>query len=237
MSESSRSRRTVRSFVRRAGRMTDSQRRALEESWPLYGIEAGEDVLDLDKLFGRAAPRVLEIGFGDGETLVQSAAQNPAVDFVGVEVHEPGVGHCLIKVRETGIDNLRLIVGDALEVLRQQIGDATLARINLLFPDPWPKKRHHKRRIVQPEFLELAARKLSAGGDLFIATDWADYARHIDEVASQSPAFRLVERREHAGDQPIDRYRTKFETRGVRRGHRIWDWRLSQIQGPVCENT
>lgn len=220
--------RTVRSFVRRAGRMTDSQRRALDESWPLYGVDAGEGALDLDSLFGRAAPRVLEIGFGNGETLVQSAAQNPALDFIGVEVHEPGAGHCLIKAREAGIQNLRLIMGDAVEVLRQQISDGALARINLLFPDPWPKKRHHKRRIVQPEFLELAARKLSAGGDLFIATDWADYARHIDEVASQAPAFRLVERREHGGDQPIDRHRTKFETRGVRRGHRIWDWRFSR---------
>ena len=218
--------RTIRSFVRRAGRLTPPQHRALQELWPDYGVEFAACPLDFDALFGRAAPVVLEIGFGNGETLVSAAALCPDLDFIGVEVHEPGIGHCLILAREAGITNLRVIAHDAIEVLRDQVPDGSLSRINLLFPDPWPKKRHHKRRIVQSAFLELAALKLAPGGSLHIATDWADYADHIDETLAASDLFELDERREHSGDRPLDRQTTKFEARGLKRGHRIWDWRF-----------
>jgi tRNA (guanine-N7-)-methyltransferase len=204
--------------------LTESQQRALNELWPRYGIHFRDELLDLDLVFGRTAGRVLEIGFGNGDTLVDAATEHPEQDFIGIEVHEPGIGHCLIRAREAGIDNLRIIDHDAIEVLQRQIPDGSISRINLLFPDPWPKKRHHKRRIVQPRFLELAARKLCAGGALFIATDWADYAGHIDEVLRADSHFTVADNREHAGDQALDRQTTKFEARGLRKGHRIRDW-------------
>ncbi len=217
--------RTVRSFVRRAGRLTPSQRRALEELWPKYGIEFAPSPLDMKALFGRDAVRVFEIGFGNGDTLVDLAAEMPDHDFIGVEVHEPGVGHCLIRIREAGILNLRVIAHDAIEVLEHMIPRGSLARINLYFPDPWPKKRHHKRRIVQPRFLDLCANALVAGGTLHIATDWENYAEHIDETLGACGRFVLDERRQHDGDKPLERPQTKFERRGLRHGHRICDWR------------
>jgi tRNA (guanine-N7-)-methyltransferase len=219
-------RRTIRSFVRRAGRMTPSQHRAIGELWPAFGIDYAAATLDFDRVFGRRAQRVLEIGFGNGETLVQQAQENPQLDFIGVEVHEPGIGHCLIAARAADIDNLRLIAHDAVEVLSGQVPHDSLDRINLYFPDPWPKKRHHKRRIVSPDFVELCASRLQPGGQLHIATDWANYAEHIDATLAAADRFELVERREHAGDRPLDRPQTKFERRGLRHGHRIVDWRF-----------
>jgi len=221
--------RTVRSFVRRTGRITVAQRRVLIDLWPRYGVEFSTDVLDLDAVFGRAAQRVLEIGFGNGENLVHEAAEHTDTDYIGIEVHEPGIGHCLIDAHDLDLSNLRVIRHDAIEVLQYQIEDASLVRINLYFPDPWPKKRHHKRRIVQASFLQLAARKLSLAGTLQIATDWENYAEHIDEAIAASADFTLSERREHAGnDQALDRQTTKFERRGLRKGHRIWDWCLTK---------
>ena len=208
--------------------MTVSQERALEELWPRYGIDYENRPLELREIFGRDADLTLEIGFGNGDTLVLAATDKPDQDFIGVEVHEPGVGHCLIEANRADIDNLRVISHDAIEVLQNQIPDAALARINLLFPDPWPKKRHHKRRIIQPSFLALAADKLQAGGALYIATDWEGYAEHIDEVLELARDFELAERREHGGDSPLDRHTTKFETRGLRKGHRIWDWHFKK---------
>ena len=221
--------RRVRSFVRRAGRMTDSQRRAIDALWPVFGLEPSGAFLDFDAVFGRAAPRVLEIGFGNGETLVAMADAEPAMDFVGIEEHEPGIGHCLIAAREAGISNLRIIAADAVEVLEHAVAPGALSRINLYFPDPWPKKRHHKRRIVQPAFVELCARALGANGCLCIATDWANYAEHIDEVMGAARRFTRRERRIHDGDRPLDRPVTKFERRGLRHGHRIWDWCFDRI--------
>ena len=219
-------RRTIRSFVRRAGRMTPSQQRALDELWPAFGIDFSASMLDFGTVFGRDAPVVLEIGFGNGETLVQQAAERPDIDFVGIEVHEPGVGHCLLRAREAGVTNLRLITHDAIEVLTHQVPADSLARVNLYFPDPWPKKRHHKRRIVQPVFLELVAGRLGAGGSLHVATDWANYAEHIDETVSACGRFECAEQREHDGDRALDRPQTKFERRGLTQGHRIRDWRF-----------
>ncbi len=222
--------RSIRSFVRRAGRMTASQQKALAELWPIYGVEYSPQRLDLDQVFARSAPVVLEIGFGNGDSLVQLASEDDASDFLGIEVYDPGNGHCMIAARAAAVDNLRIIAHDAIEVLEEQIAPASLARINLYFPDPWPKKRHHKRRIVQPSFLELCASRLESKAALHIATDWANYAEHIDEVLADSPLFECAERREHGGDQPLSRPATKFERRGLRKGHRIWDWRFEKIE-------
>ena len=216
--------RPIRSFVRRTGRLTPSQQKALKAHWPVLGIEYEKKQLDLYSVFGRNAPNVVEIGFGNGDTLVQQASESPDKNFIGIEVHEPGVGHCLLKTTEAGISNLRLLKHDAIDVLTQQIPLASLARVNLYFPDPWPKKRHHKRRIVQHSFLDLIADRLQDGGTLNIATDWANYADHIDEVLAESDRFSCTSRREHDGDQPLDRPRTKFELRGLKKGHRICDW-------------
>jgi len=216
-------RRTIRSFVRRAGRITPSQQRALDELWPGYGVQYNDSQLEFNDLFGRAAPVVLEIGFGNGESLVDQAVANPDCDYLGIEVHEPGVGHCLLKAGKSSVRNLKIVAHDAIEVLKNQVPGASLSRVNLYFPDPWPKKRHHKRRIVQPDFVNLIADKLADGGTLNIATDWANYAVHIDEILSRSDRFKCIERREHDGDQPFDRPHTKFEHRGLRKGHRISD--------------
>jgi tRNA (guanine-N7-)-methyltransferase len=224
MNETNPHKRTIRSFVRRAGRITPSQQRAFETLWPVYGLEYAEEPLDFAAIFERSAPVVLEIGFGNGETLVEQAATMPDCDFVGIEVHEPGIGHCMLKAEEAGITNLRLINHDAMEVLVHQVPLHSLSRLNLYFPDPWPKKRHHKRRIIAPRFLDLVADRLTEGGTLNIATDWANYAEHIDEVLSQAHRFTCAERREHDGDQPLDRPQTKFERRGLKKGHRIHDW-------------
>jgi len=209
--------RPVRSFVRRAGRMTPAQRRALAELWPRYGIDNRPAMLDLHEVFGRRALRILEIGFGDGELLVQTAADHPERDFIGIEVHEPGVGHCLLRIAELGLTNVRIMRHDALEALRQQFTDASLHGVNLFFPDPWPKKRHHKRRIVQPAFVALLGRKIAAGGFFHTATDWAEYADHIDATVAADPAFRA------ADAQTSKRPETKFELRGRRLGHAIRD--------------
>ena len=215
--------------MRRAGRLTTGQAQALQELWPVFGIDFSDELIDLDSVFGRAAPRVLEIGFGNGETLVEQAAANPSTDFIGIEVHEPGVGHCLLRAHAAGISNLRLSRHDAIDVLRHQIPDASLRRINLYFPDPWPKKRHHKRRILQHDFLQMLSRKIEPGGTFHIATDWQDYAEQIDELIGSDHSFRLSERRTHGGGDPLDRSTTKFERRGLQQGHKIWDWRLTRI--------
>ena len=229
MNDTNKRKRTIRSFVRRAGRITPSQQRAFETLWPEYGVEYRVELLAFKQLFRRSAPVVLEIGFGNGETLVEQAAANPDRDFIGVEVHEPGIGHCMLKADEVGVTNLRLINHDAIEVLTNQVPHDSLSRLNLYFPDPWPKKRHHKRRIIAPPFLALVADRLADSGTLNIATDWANYAEHIDEVLAQSDNFSCIERREHDGEQPLDRPQTKFERRGLRKGHRICDWCFQKI--------
>ncbi len=196
----------------------------MQELWPRYGVELSDKPLNLNEIFGRDADKVVEVGFGNGDSLVQMAAENPHFDFIGIEVHEPGIGHCLLQAAREGVENLRLINHDAVEIFAHQLLPASLSRVNLLFPDPWPKKRHHKRRILQPSFLGLLASALRKGGEVYIATDWRNYAEHVDEIMNSSDDFDVVARREHAGDEPLDRPMTKFEARGLRKGHRIWDW-------------
>jgi tRNA (guanine-N7-)-methyltransferase len=209
--------RRIRSFVLRTGRMTPGQRRALEELWPLYGVEPANRPQDPEQMFKQPAPVTLEIGFGNGDNLVAMAAAAPERNFLGIEVHEPGVGHCLLQSAKTGVQNLRVMQQDAVEVLGNRIPDASLDRINLFFPDPWSKKRHHKRRIVQPEFVQLLARKLRPGGMFHVATDWPDYAEHIAEVMTAAAEFNELP------DFPQDRITTRFDTRGQRLGHTNWE--------------
>ncbi|HJS37825.1 MAG TPA: tRNA (guanosine(46)-N7)-methyltransferase TrmB [Burkholderiales bacterium] len=209
-------RRTVRSYVLRQGRVTAAQERALADLMPAYGIAYHEEILDPQAVFGRQAPLVLEIGSGMGETTAVIAAERPDTDFIAVEVHGPGVGSLLKRIDEQGLRNLRVIRHDALQVLEHMIADGALAGIHLFFPDPWPKKRHHKRRLVQPAFAALAARKLSPGGILHAATDWEDYARHMREVLSAEPQFEPLE-------GGVARPSTKFELRGLKLGHKVLD--------------
>jgi tRNA (guanine-N7-)-methyltransferase len=220
--------RTIRSFVRREGRMTRAQAQALERLWPRYGLEAGKR-LDLDVCFGRHAPRTLEIGFGNGESLACMAAEDPAMDFLGIEVHRPGIGHLLLELERRELGNVRVIGADAVEVLRHCLPDAAFDRVLLFFPDPWPKKRHHKRRIVQPGFVELLGRTLQPGGVLHLATDWELYAQHMLEVMAGAASFRNRAGDGNCSPRPDYRSLTRFEQRGLRLGHGVWDLLFERI--------
>jgi len=218
-------RRRIRSFVLRTGRMTEAQQRGLEEGWPRWGLECpdGEAPLDLDALFGSPGPRVLEIGFGMGQSLLTMAAAAPATQFIGVEVHRPGVGKLLAGMRELGVTNLRVFCHDAVEVLEHAIAPAALDRVNVYFPDPWHKKRHHKRRLIQPPFVELVTSRLRRGGLLHLATDWEPYAEHMLEVLEAAPALCNCATGGGFSPRPPERPRTKFEARGERLGHGVRD--------------
>lgn len=215
--------RTIRSFVRREGRMTDAQHRALETLWPKYGLDPGAGPLDLDASFGRRAPRLLEIGFGMGDALLEMAERHPENDYLGIEVHRPGVGRLFARLEEKGLRNVRVICADAVEVLRKAIPDASLDVVYLFFPDPWPKKRHHKRRIVQPPFVALLGQKLIHGGVLHMATDWEGYAQHMLAVLSAAPGFVNTAGPGAFTLRPGERPMTKFERRGERLGHPVRD--------------
>ena len=216
-------RRAIRSFVVRAGRMTVAQERAWAELWPGFGLESADAPLDLASVFGREAPRTLEIGFGNGESLVSLAAEHPERDFLGIEVHRPGVGHLLLRIEELGLPNLRVICRDAVEVLERCIAGAALDEVLLYFPDPWPKKRHHKRRIVQPGFVALVASRLRPGGVLRMATDWQPYAEHMLAIAGACATLRNDSAEGDYVPRPASRPVTRFERRGQRLGHGVWD--------------
>lgn len=214
--------RHVRSFVRREGRITQSQQRALDELLPRYGV-ALDGVLDLDGVFGRPAPRTLEIGFGNGASLAKMASLAPEQDFLGIEVHRPGVGHLLLEIERYALGNVRVICADAVEIVEQHIALASLDRVLLFFPDPWPKTRHHKRRILQPSFVESIRERLKPGGVFHMATDWRQYAEQMLDVMEAAPGFRNSASRGAYAPKPDYRPETKFERRGLRLGHGVWD--------------
>ncbi|HEX7348828.1 MAG TPA: tRNA (guanosine(46)-N7)-methyltransferase TrmB [Rhodanobacteraceae bacterium] len=221
--EDLRHRRAIRSFVLREGRITPAQQRAFAEHWTQFGLDYSGAPRDLDALFDRVAPRVLEIGFGNGEALTWSSANDPARDYLGIEVHRPGVGRLMNALAAAGANHVRVWNHDAVEVLRDEIPSAALAEVRIWFPDPWPKKRHHKRRLIQPAFVALLATRLAPGGLLHLATDWAEYAAHMRDVLAASPAFHL--RGEASGEarRPAWRIETHFERRGLKLGHAVTD--------------
>lgn len=224
--------RPIRSFVVRAGRMTAGQSRALEELWPRYGVEYAPQTIDLDGVFGRRAPRTLEIGFGNGEYLAALAAAHPERDYFGIEVHRPGVGHLLMLAATQGLTNIRTSQHDAVEVLREQIAPASLDEVLVLFPDPWHKKRHHKRRLIQPPFVELVASRMKPGGVFRLATDWEEYAHQMLEVlGAASPLFFNQSASGDWVSRPEERTPTRFERRGARLGHGVWD--LAFVRRPA----
>ena len=202
--------------------MTGAQKRALEELLPRFGIPHAPVPLDLDRVFGRAATRVLEIGFGNGDMLVELASASPGTDFIGVEVHPPGVGHCLLAIESRGLANVRVIAHDAVEVLASQVPGSSLDEVLLYFPDPWPKKRHHKRRILQPAFASLVASRLKPGGHFKLATDWEPYAAWMLEVLNACPNLENAAPDLGCVARP-ERASTRFENRGRRLGHRVFD--------------
>jgi tRNA (guanine-N7-)-methyltransferase len=211
----------IRSYVLRQGRFSPGQQRAYAELLPRFGIPRGSVPIDFASAFGREAPVIAEIGFGMGETTARIAAENPGNDYLGIEVHSPGVGSLLKQIAAAGLANVRIVQHDAVEVLRDMVPAASLAAIHIFFPDPWPKKRHHKRRLVQPEFAALLASRLAPGGVLHVATDWQEYAEHVLAVLSATPGLRNTA--EGFAPRPSSRPETKFERRGLNLGHGVWD--------------
>jgi len=213
----------IRSFIRRQGRITPGQQLALDNYWDVYGLDPNADY-DFAEVFGRDAPFCVEIGFGNGESLAKMAAANPGINYIGIEVHRPGVGHLILQLAEQGIDNVRIYCHDAIEIMENKLADHSLAGVHLFFPDPWPKKKHHKRRIVRPSFADLLARKLKSGGYFHAATDWQNYAEHMLEVLSvENRLINAAGRGADYCERPDYRPLTKFEQRGLRLGHGVWD--------------
>ncbi|MCP9759989.1 tRNA (guanosine(46)-N7)-methyltransferase TrmB [Aquitalea sp. S1-19] len=213
--------RHIRSFVLRQGHLTQAQQRAMDEGMPKWGIDYQNTILDLDQAFGRSAPKILEIGFGMGTATAEIAAGNPDKDYLAVEVHSPGVGNLLKLIDEQNLTNLRIIRHDAVEVIDHMLADASLDGIHIFFPDPWHKKRHNKRRLIQSPLIAKLVKKLKPGGYLHAATDWEDYALQIMEVFSVE--YELENTAEAYAPRPDYRPLTKFEARGIRLGHGVWD--------------
>jgi tRNA (guanine-N7-)-methyltransferase len=215
--------RGVRSFVLRAGRMTAGQQRALDTLWPRFGLEYSATPCDLDVLFGRQAPHVVEIGFGNGANLIQMATERPATDFLGIEVHPPGVGRALLDIERLNLHNVRVSSHDAVDVIGQQLPAGSLDEVLVLFPDPWHKKRHHKRRLLNDAFVTLLATRLKSGGVLRAATDWEHYAQQMLEVLGGCALLQNFDPDAGFVPRPEGRQQTRFERRGESLGHRVWD--------------
>jgi len=211
----------IRSYVLRQGRYSAAQQRAFAELMPRFGVPYRGVPLDFPRTFGRESAVIAEVGFGMGETTANIAAQNPANDYLAIEVHSPGVGSLLRQIDAGGLANIRIVQHDAVEVMRDMVPAGSLAAIHVFFPDPWPKKRHHKRRLIQPAFAELAASRLAAGGLLHVATDWQEYADQVLEVLRATPGLENTS--EGFADRPAWRPETKFERRGLKLGHAVWD--------------
>lgn len=221
--------RRIKSFVLRQGRLSASQQRAIDENWPKYGLTIEHGQLDFAEVFGREAPTIVEIGFGMGKSLAEMAEANPQQNYIGIEVHRPGVGALLKLIAEKGLTNIRIFNHDAIEVLEKCIPKNSLDGVYLFFPDPWHKKRHHKRRIVQPAFAKTIAGHLKPGGHFHMATDWENYAEHMMEVMSVAPDFRNTQPQGEYTPRPDYRPLTKFEQRGQRLGHGVWDLIFEKI--------
>lgn len=215
--------RQIKSFVKREGRLTKGQAKAIDDNWATMGLNHKAELLNYSEVFGNDNDVVLEIGFGMGKSLVAMAKAAPDLNFIGIEVHKPGVGACLMEAEEHGVTNLRVYEHDAVEVLADCIPDGSLAKLQLFFPDPWHKKRHHKRRIVQLEFAENLRKKLKIGGVFHMATDWENYAEHMLEVMSNAPGYKNQSETGDYVPRPDARPLTKFEQRGHRLGHGVWD--------------
>ncbi len=230
MNQAHKSLTTIRSYSLRGGKLTRGQKRALDELWPIYGLPLqGSEPMDFKRIFGRRVPTILDIGFGDGEALFEIAQNNPQQNFVGVEVHKPGIGHLLLRLHQNNITNVKLICEDAIAVLSHGIGDESLAKICLFFPDPWPKKKHHKRRIVQSHFITLVNRKLKPGGIFHFATDWQDYADEVLNKLELSAGMVNLAGKGKFSSRPDARPKTKFENRGQRLGHDVQDILMKKL--------
>lgn len=227
MTEARPAHRPIRTYVRREGRITRAQRRALVELWQRYGVDVNAEPLDFVRLFGRRAPTALEIGFGNGEALVALAERNPATNHLGIEVYRPGIGRLLLQLEARAITNVRVIEGDARSVLASAIPADALETVYLLFPDPWPKRRHHKRRLVQPAFLELVCSRLEPGGCLYVATDVEAYALHVLAAVAEVAGLEVSGGAAAAAHDP--RPSTRFERRGQQLGHHTWDLRFTRL--------
>ena len=212
----------IRSFIRRQGRLTTGQQQALDNYWDTYCLDPGADY-QFREVFGRDAPLIVEIGFGNGDSLAKMAAANPDIDYIGIEVHRPGVGHLMMLLHQQGLHNVRIYCHDAIEILEQKIPDNSLTGVHLFFPDPWPKKKHHKRRIVQPSFVNLLLTKLKPDGYFHAATDWQNYAEAMLAVLSETPNMHNTNQTNDYCERPAYRPLTKFEQRGLRLGHGVWD--------------
>jgi tRNA (guanine-N7-)-methyltransferase len=215
--------RTVRSYVLRGGRVTEGQKRALEELWPVYGIPEGRAALDMQELFGNGRPVIVEIGFGNGEATWSMAEAHPEENFLGIEVHRAGVGRLMLALEQHGIGNVRIACADAVDFICNRVAPASLDGVRIYFPDPWPKKRHHKRRLIQPAFTKLLASRMKEGAILHLATDWEPYAEHMLEVLAAAPEFENLSAGGGSAPRPEWRPRTKYEQRGKRLGHRVFD--------------
>ena len=221
--------RKVRSFVKREGRLTNGQAKALEQYWNVMGLSHSDGLIDPQALFNNTNPIVLEIGFGMGKSLVEMAKNAPELNFIGIEVHRPGVGACISLAQEEGVSNLKVYEHDAIEVLADCIPDTCLSKVQLFFPDPWHKKKHHKRRIVQPEFVETIRQKLNVNGVFHMATDWENYAECMLEDMSTAPGYNNLSETNDYVPRPDSRPLTKFENRGQRLGHGVWDIQFQRI--------
>jgi tRNA (guanine-N7-)-methyltransferase len=219
----------IRSFVRRDGRMTEAQRRVLDELWPMFGLELADGMLDYSKTFARDAAVILEIGFGSGHSLLEIARAHPDKNFIGIETYQPGIGALLLKIEEYALTNIRIYYADAVEVLERCIPAASLDGVQIFFPDPWPKRRHHKRRLIQPEFVNVIAEKLRPKGIFHLATDWEHYARHMLKVMSAAENFvNLAGSGKYSPRSAQRPVVTKFEQRGTKKGHDIWELQFAR---------
>ena len=222
--------RRIQSFVRRDGRMTEAQERAIEHGWPQWGLQLADGLIDYHSIFKRDAPRILEIGFGSGYSLLAMATAHPEQDFIGIETHRPGIGNLLLNMQAAQVSNIRIYYADAVEVLNQCIADNSLDVIQIFFPDPWPKRRHHKRRLIQPEFVNLLAKKIKDHGTLHLATDWEDYAKQMMKVLSSAEQFTNIAGKDQYATRSTQRpVTTKFERRGEVSGRKTWELQFEKI--------